>query len=872
MKLHQLVLTNYRGIDHRAVDFPDHGVVVVSGPNEVGKSSMIEALDLLLESKDRSTKKDVKQTKPAHADVGTEITAEISTGPYRFTYHKRFHKIPETQLTVQSPHREQLTGDEAHERVTAIMAATVDTELWRAQRVLQAHATDAVDLSSCDALSNALDAAAGDAAAASDTGSVLLERITAEYRRYFTPTGRPTAEWAAAQTTLSDAAAKVDRCSAAVSEVDQRVALHAELTDHLADLDHQRQPTDARHREARTASERITALTEQLRQAESRNTAAAATSAAAAAAQTERVRLRDEVDRRTATVAALNHEVIEATEAATTAENTSRAAEARAQAAEQRLDKLRARIDSARITVELLAQQQEADRLAARIDRISAVENERDTATGALADITVTDSMVRAIEDAAAAVDRTKTQLAAISAAMEVTAATDVELVSDGQHVHLAEGESWSRTAPVAFDVPGMMTVRVSPGATAADVQDEHTAAQQNLDAALTAAGVDDVAAARSLDRQRREHETNRDRIAATLSGLCQDEPASQLRARLTQLRTKQGEGPAPVTQDDATARQELATAESAVTQATNECATQRQASNTAQTLAREAATRVAVLQDKSTNQQAELTAVTDRLTAQRSSVTDDELATTAQDRTSEARAAEETVTKLAAQLTDADPDAVNTELDIAAGAARELQNQCDEIGRRLHEIDIELSVFGAEGRYSQLSIAEWTHERAATEHASIGRRARAAQLLQATMLRNRNDSRLRYVEPFRTEIQRLGRPVFGPDFEVDIDSELRIATRTLGGRTVPYESLSGGAKEQLGVLVRLAAASLVAKEAAVPVLIDDALGFTDPDRLATMGAVFANVGTNGQVIVLTCSPDRYQSVAGAHRLALDAH
>ena len=47
MKLHRLVLTNYRGITHREIEFPDHGVVVVCGANEIGKSSMIEALDLL---------------------------------------------------------------------------------------------------------------------------------------------------------------------------------------------------------------------------------------------------------------------------------------------------------------------------------------------------------------------------------------------------------------------------------------------------------------------------------------------------------------------------------------------------------------------------------------------------------------------------------------------------------------------------------------------------------------------------------------------------------------------------------------------------------------------------------------------------------
>jgi uncharacterized protein YhaN len=99
----------------------------------------------------------------------------------------------------------------------------------------------------------------------------------------------------------------------------------------------------------------------------------------------------------------------------------------------------------------------------------------------------------------------------------------------------------------------------------------------------------------------------------------------------------------------------------------------------------------------------------------------------------------------------------------------------------------------------------------------------------------------------------------------------LRICTRTLAGRTVPYESLSGGAKEQLGIVARLAAAALVTEEDGVPVIIDDALGFTDPDRLAKMGAVFDAVGSDAQVLVLTCSPRRYDGVEGAHLIELSA-
>ena len=55
----------------------------------------------------------------------------------------------------------------------------------------------------------------------------------------------------------------------------------------------------------------------------------------------------------------------------------------------------------------------------------------------------------------------------------------------------------------------------------------------------------------------------------------------------------------------------------------------------------------------------------------------------------------------------------------------------------------------------------------------------------------------------------------------------------------------------------------------AATVVIDDALGFTDPDRLARMAEVFDLAGADGQVIVLTCAPERFDAIADAHRIDL---
>jgi hypothetical protein len=873
MKLHRLVLTNYRGIGHREVEFPDNGVVVVCGANEVGKSSMIEALDLLLEFKDRSTKREEKQLKPTHADAGSEITSEISTGPYRFVYHKRFHKRCETSLTVLAPQRQQLTGDEAHDRVRAMLADTLDTELWRAQRVLQSASTAAVDLSGCNALSRALDVAAGDAAALSGTEPLLIERIDAECARYFTATGRPTGEWAAAISRLRDAEEDVARCAAAVAEVDDRVRRHATLTEELAQLSRQQQAADDRHAAAQAATAEMAKLTDQLREAKLLATAATATSTGSSGAHTERLRLRSDIDTRAATITALETEARQAAEAQSTARTSAAGAEAALAEATRVLTSARQRVDAARHVLAKLSERAEADQLAARLARIAAAQRDTDRICAELSRIAVTEAVMNRIQQAAAAVDRAEGQLEMISGRVELTAAADIELQAGEQRVLLSAGQSWSTTAtgPTEIAVAGVLTAQFSPGATAIDVQAGHAAAQGELAAALAAGEVADLAAARCADQRRRELQNSCDQMTAMLSAVCGDDDVGQLHSRLAQLRAGQLGERWVDTIDTSVARAELDAADAAHAQLVAEWEQHRQAAEATAKLAAETFTRATVLQDKLATQRAELNAAGELLAQQRASCTDDELAAAADADLRAAQTADRRVAELSAQLDTAALEAVSAELADADAAANTVRARHDETARTLQEITVELTVFGTDGRKGKLDAAETRREHAAAEYSRVRRRARAAEVLRSVMSRHRDNTRLRYVEPFRNELQRLGRPVFGPSFEVDVDTDLGIHSRTLDGRTVPYESLSGGAKEQLGILARLAGAALVAKEDTVPVLIDDALGFTDPDRLAKMSEVFDTVGAHGQVIVLTCTPARYAGVERAYRIDLSA-
>lgn len=871
MRLHRLVLTNYRGIARREIDFPDRGVVVVSGANEIGKSSMIEALDLLVQAKDRSAKKEVKQVKPTHADVGAEITAEISSGPYRFVYHKRFHKKCETQLTMLAPQREQISGDEAHERVLAMLGETVDMELWRTQRVLQAGATAPVDLSGSDALSRALDAAAGEAVQTSGADPLLIDRIDTEYRKYFTATGRPTGEWLAATKRLQAANEQVGRCAARVAEVDDAVGRHGVLTEELTGLAAQRDSAAAQLTAARTAAETVDRLNRQLNEARMAADAAAATHTASVAALTERRRLRAEIDERAAAIAAAEPEADLAAADEVTAREVRDAAEETAEKAREAVDAARDRVHAARGVVQRLTDRAERDKLADRLRRIGAATADLDRVNTELAAITVTDAALRGIEDAALGVERAAGQAELASAHIELTAAVDVELRVGDQQLTIAAGETWSTgaAAPTEIELPGLLTARIVPGTPATQMQAKLDAAQAKLAAALQAVGVADVDAARSEVHRRRELSAARDAFAATVAALTGDDTVDQLSARLTELDRTTAADPGAVNLDDA--RTELAAAEAAYQQAHTDCEIHRKAAVVAAQRLAEKSKVATALREKLIAARAELDAATSRLAAQRAGADDEALALRAATDAENAERTAARVEQLQDELTRAEPDQVATALDTATRHADAVGAEHRRTADALRELTAQLTVYGTEGRKGELDAAQAEREQAETEFLRVQRLAGAVRLLRDTMLRHRDASRQRYVDPFRTEVERLGRIVFGDSFEVEIDSDLCIRSRTLAGRTVDYDSLSGGAKEQLGIVARLAGAALVAKDDTVPVVIDDALGFTDADRLVKMGAVFDAVGGDGQVIVLTCSPDRYAGIGEAHRIELTA-
>ena len=181
------------------------------------------------------------------------------------------------------------------------------------------------------------------------------------------------------------------------------------------------------------------------------------------------------------------------------------------------------------------------------------------------------------------------------------------------------------------------------------------------------------------------------------------------------------------------------------------------------------------------------------------------------------------------------------------------------------------LEVKHERGVFEELEDTRAKLHQAQQSEASLRRRADAVKLLHDLLLRHKARAHGAYVAPLAARINGLGRLVYGSTFKVGLSETLQIESRTLGGRTIPFDSLSKGTQEQLGLLARLAAALTVTKagtahgiDDGVPLILDDALGHTDPDRLASMASTIASAAAGCQVIILTCTPDRFRGIPSA--------
>ncbi len=916
MRLHSLTLRDFRGVRDRTVRLPALGTTVVVGDNEVGKSSLVEAFGLIFDLPDDSKSTRIRDIQPVGQDVGPEVTVELTLGGRELTYTKRWLKNRSTELTVVDPagRRTSWTGREAHNEAERLFHQHVDPVLWQTLMVSQGQSLVLPTPADAEPLITAVTAESGTPV---DGASMpLVSAVEHEYLRYWTRGGRATGDFARSEKSVSAAELTAAQALKAMEEVQQdirraeRLALDLDdvtsrLTDHLTSVEVLR--------ERKKATDEILLRRDSVR---SRAETARARLENHTRTRVERERLLADVERFTKTDAELTGRRTDAETVAKTAADTVHAAEAALAEVVELKDTRRTHVQEAERRVSELMDRAELDRLLGQQAELVGVRA-RIAAAGTILDrIKVDDALVSALEDAHAAVVEARAALAAGVPEVSVRrlGAEPVELSGTG-----LDGPGGAVPAELGFDestellvsgelvvgVPGQVEVTVRAGGEAATLRSRVDDAVRREKDLLKKAGVKDVAAARELLRKADTasaelHEARRtersltaggdpgERIAVLTARLGPDEPDEDQPAAVEGVPGQMSlfeefvsphdtlfdDFELPVSEPDdlagaqralEEARDGLAEAERLLGDAEFAAAQARKAADEDRSEAQNARARAEIAAER-------LTAAVDALETARGALDDEAVAAAEAEATGDVEAVLEELTAVQEQADAAGADQAAGELADALAVAARLQGERDTLRDALRTTEGRLEQSGRDGLATRRDVAELELAAVRSEHESLRRRAEAARRVFETLSRHRSEAQTKYSEPLQSRIESLGRSVYGPSFRVWLDDDLAVSERELDGARLPVEALSTGAQEQLAIITRLAISHLVSTgESSVPVIFDDALGWSDKARLRDMGALLGRAGDHGQIIILTCMPDRYEYVPRATFIKLDA-
>lgn len=852
MRIHEIVIDNFKVIGHLTLnELPQTGVIVIAGDNEQGKSTIMEAIDTVLNYKHTSKAGNVRAIQPVGQDVPSAVSLKITVGEITLRITKQFNRKASSTLDVLSPRTENFTGTRADDRLAEILADNVDEQLLSTLFMRQGEVETGIQAVGIPSLAQALDGEDGDSGV-EDTE--LTEAARREYLRYYTAKGKESGELrkaregvAAAEQELAEARADVGKLSGYVDNVARLTAERDRAEQAMPATREDLVAKEVARSEAEQVKVKFDALTEELdRAAESRERAQAD--------QQRRTVLRSELAELRETLALQSRSLPEIRDRAAREAETITALSAELAQARETEDEVAEDLKAAKTTHRLVTQQ---DRRA-ELDELLRQVAELDDKLKAVGDTpALSDEQLAAVEKAATELSVQRRLRETLTAKLTLRAEDpqtisvddeDIEVGTDAQVIELA-AETTVRI--------GTVTAEFTPGAkSGADTVEE---AERGLSGLLRELDCEDVAEVR-----RRNDDTHR--VAEATASLERERSNLLKRQEPTKLRREL----------DAL---ELALAETAVPElSVTEAAAAVEQAEEAVAQAQSASKLIESKLDpwREKRNAHELTVIQTRLEAAQGEV----------DRKA-ASLAELTAERSDADLDQAVADAAASHAEVAArrDAAKVALDAADlDLATQLYEgaktklAGLEDTVSGAKeelarltgyieqatGADERLGRAESEFEAASNRLASVERRAAAAQLLVEVLDRHRDQARSRYAAPFTAELTKLARTVFGPEVQFDLDDQLQVAARSIGERSVPLESLSGGAKEQLAILTRFAIARLVADgETSVPVFVDDALGSTDPGRLDRMAALFSQAGRSSQVFVLTCVPQRYESVTG---------
>lgn len=226
---------------------------------------------------------------------------------------------------------------------------------------------------------------------------------------------------------------------------------------------------------------------------------------------------------------------------------------------------------------------------------------------------------------------------------------------------------------------------------------------------------------------------------------------------------------------------------------------------------------------------------------------------------------------QLQASLQAHNPDLVDGDVQRARRARTEHEAQVRKLRDGIAGLEALLASAGAEGQYEALSEAEVERAEAQRRCARVQRDADAAKALFLAVELRYTETQRRFLAPVVQQAKPYLEAI-RPGTQLMMTPELAVDKLVRAGAEESFDRLSGGTREQLSVIVRLALARVLAKDGTpMPLILDDTMGWTDDGRFLQMTRILRNAARELQLIILTCHPGRFARLDPGRTIDLEA-
>lgn len=864
MKLRALRLHNVKRFADRgiAIEGIGDGVNVLSAANEAGKSTCFEALHALFFQPYSGTPVAVQALRP-YSLGNPLIEADIETEAGRYRLTKQFYKGRGATVTELGTERVVAQADEAERFIADLTRGGVGGPaglLWVRQGLTGLEKrTKSEEDADRKVRETLLTSVQGEVEAL--TGGRRMAEIVAAcdeaLDRIVTATLRPKAggPYAKALEEREQLLVREQQLAADVAALREALDRRRVASARLAELQHPDEATrrdadlaaaEASCQAARSHVETLRAAEAELSLATDQHRAASKTLTELEAALRRAGDLSAELARASET-----HRLARATQMQASGETERLQAQVQsAEEAEHRARQDKSRLEAAE------AARDATERHAAVQAQLAEAESLRDKIEGAtarLATLSVPDKLLEdltALEIELARLEAARSA-ARPSLAMHYADPANPSVSLDGTPLTPEMERSFTGTAVLEIAGVGQLTIRSQHTDDAAGRLTEIEDRRARLLAGL---GVD------SSDAARQRHAAARrlsDELALDKRLLAQTAPKGidALREELARLGAKRGEG-LELKFDPAAIRQALETAEAAVLAARNALREARPLADAAQ---RELASAHAVLVET----QAELRTVEAVLgPAERREPALAEARGAVATAGERRDAAAARVAPLRARADDL--EAAELTLQRVRGIVAAAQQEILERSSELADLNGQIRA------QADRAVEETWHETqglladATARVTRYEREVKTLDRLRRALATARSSARDLYLKPVITEL----RPLIGllfDDITVAFNEETLLPETVLrNGQQEEVERLSGGMREQLSVLTRLAFARLLARDGRpAPVILDDALVYSDDDRIERMFEALHRQSRDQQILVFSCRQRAFSRLGG---------